>query len=249
MRIRTLLLLLLSLPFAYARSAEPVDSFLNALVQGAGENLWWVYPKEINGQTIKPPKGGYILRIKIDLNGDGLDDVFLTTDDEVMKGGESWTLYRGGAAGTLIKLSDNLWLQGALWVKTSAGVKKYSYVAPQDKDTGLEEINTFWIDSSGSCQTSEQQLTEAQSKAINGGDQALMGANGLPDENKIAQYLNIGTPVAISIQKVLVGKLYQSRTASWRALNNTFSLSQQYLDPADAADIASLESWTPPSNP
>ena len=249
MKMRILLSLVFFLSFAFAKGAEPFDSYLSALVQGAGENLWWVYPKEIDGQTITPPKGGYILRIKIDLNGDGLDEVFLTTDDEVMKGGQSWTLYRGGASGGFIKLNDNVWLNGALWVKTDAGVKKYSYVAPQDKDTGLEEIITFWIDASGNYQTSEQQLTEAQSKAINGGDQTLMGTNGLPDDNKIAQYLNLGDPVALSIQKVLVGKLYQSPTASWRAVNNTFSLSQQYLDPADAADIASLANWTPPSSP
>lgn len=248
MKMKILLLFISSVLLMHARGSEPVDSYLSALVQGAGENLWWVYPKEIGGQTITPPKGGYILRIKVDLNGDGVDEVFLTTDGEVMKDGASWTLYRG-ASGSYTKLDDNVWLRGTLWVKTDGGVKKYSYVGPQDKDTGLEEINTFWIDASGNYQTSAQQLTAAQSKAINGGDQTLLDANGLPDDNKIAQYLNLGDPVTLNIQKALVGKLYQDPNATWRAVNNTFSLSQQYLDPADAADIASLANWTPPSNP
>ena len=248
MKIRILLSLVFCFSFAFVKGAEPVDSYLAVLVQGAGDNLWWVYPKEIDGQLITPPKGGYILRIKMDLNRDGVDEVFLTTDDEVMKSGESWTLYRGSASGNFTKLTGNVWLNGAIWVKTDAGVKKYSYVAPQDKDTRLEEITTFWIDASGSFQTSSQQLTEVQSKAINGGDQTLMGSNGLPDDNKIAKYLNLGDHVSFTIQKVLVGKLYQSPVASWRAVNNTFSLAQQYLDPADAADIASLANWTPPSN-
>lgn len=246
MKIRTLLLPVLLLSLIQVRSAEPVDSYLNALIQGAGSNLWWVYPKEISGQTITPPKGGYILRIKKDLNGDGVDEVFLTTDEEIMKDGESWTLYRGSALGTYAKVSDAVWLNGALWVKADGTLTKYSYVAPQEKDTGLESISALWIDSSGNFQTSIQPLTDAQSKAINGGDQTLLGTEGLPDANKIAEYLELGSAVTLGLQKVLVGKLYQNANATWRDVNKSFSLSQQYLDPADAEDIASLANWQPP---
>ncbi len=245
MKIKLLLLSSL-LPFVHIRGSEPFDSYLHELNQEAADNMWWVFSKEINGVTVTPPKGGYLFRIKIDLNDDGVDDVFLTTDDEVTKAGESWTLYRGSTSGTYTKLNDNISLNGVLWVKTDGGVKKYSYVSPQEKDTGLESISTFWIDALGTFQTSTQRVTAAQSTAINGGDQTLLGTNGLSDANKIAQYLKIGTPVALSIQKALVGMLYQN-TATWRAVNSNFTLSQQFLDPADAADIESLASWTPPS--
>lgn len=249
MKMKKLLFLILFLPLAPVRASEPVDSYLAETVASAGDNLWWVYPQQIQGVTITPPKGGYIFRIKTDLNGDSVDDVFLTRDDAVMKDGESWTLYRSGTSGSYVKVSDDVWLNGAIWAKIDSGVKKYSYVTPQDKDTALESISTFWIDGSGNFQTSSQQLTDAQSKAINGGDQTLMGANGLPDANKIAQYLQLGSLVTLSIEKVLTGKLYQNSSATWRAVNNNFALSQQYLDPADASDIASLTSWTPPAAP
>lgn len=249
MKKKFTLLFVVSLLTANAKASEPVDSYLSALVQGAGDNLWWVYPKEIDGQIITPPKGGYIFRLLMDADGDGTNEVFLTDDGQVMRDGASWSLYRQTSSGIYLKLDENAWLPSVLWVKTDGGIKKYSYVGPQDKDSGIEEINAFWIDATGSYQTSTQQLTEAQSKAINGGDQTLMDANGLPDRNKIANYLNIGDPVTLTIQKVLVGKIYQDANATWRDVNNSCSLSQQYLDPADAAEIASLANWTPPSNP
>ena len=242
--------LLVSLVFLIqAKSAEPADSYLSALIEDAGGNLWWVYPKEIGGNVITPPKGGYIFRIVIDLDGDGIDEVFLTTDGSVMKNGASWALYRRDALEHYAKLSDDVWLRESLWVKMDDGINKYSYLVPQDRETGLETIHSFWIDASGNYHASTRQLTEAQSKAINGEDQDLLNAAGLPDEAKIAQYLTLGNSVALNIQKVLVGKLYQDANATWRAMNSHYSLSQQYLDPADAADIVSLESWTPPSNP
>lgn len=246
MKIRNLLLPVLLLFLIQARGAEPVDSYLNALIRDAGSNLWWVYPKEIGGQTITPPKGGYIYRIKKDLNGDGVDELFLTTDEEIMKDGESWVLYRGSSSGIYEKVSDAVWLNGSLWVKTEGKLKKYSYVAPPESDTDIGGISTFWIDSSGKFQTITQPLTDAQSNAIDGGDQTLLGTNSLPDPNKIAEYLQLGSSFTFSIQKVLVGKLYQNANSTWRDVNKSFSLSQQYLDPADAADIASLNNWQPP---
>ena len=248
MKIKTLLLFLLLFPFGPAKGGEPVDSYLSALVQGAGSNLWWVYPKEIEGQTITPPKGGYLLRIKVDLNADGLDEVFLTTDDDVKKDGQAWTVYRNNA-GSYAKLNNEVWLRGALWEKTDGGVRKFSYFTPQNSETTLEEITTLWFDAFGNFHTTTQQVTEVQSKAMSGGDETLLGANGLPDENKIAQYLILGSPVTLNIEKVLVGKLFQDPNMQWRGVNSGFALSQQFLDPADAADIASLANWTPPPEP
>jgi len=248
-KIRPTLLLMSTVLLLSAKGSEPVDSYLSALVEGVGENLWWVYPQEIEGHTVTPPKGGYMFRIQIDLNGDGLDEVFLTADAEIGKNGASWTLYRGDTSNHYTKLNDNVWIGNLLWVKSDDGVKKYSYLVPQDRETTIEEIHSFWIDLSGNYQTSTQQLTTAQSKAINGVDKTLLNGNDLPDDTKVAQYLGMGDPVTLNIQKVLVGKLYQNANATWRAVNNSYALSQQYLDPADAADIASLGSWVPPSNP
>ena len=95
-------------------------------------------------------------------------------------------------------------------------------------------------------QTTNQPLTDAQSKAINGGDRSLLGSNDLPDYEKIAQYLELGNSVTMSLQKVLVGMLYQNANTTWRDVNMSFSLAQQFLDPADAADVASLKLWQAP---
>jgi hypothetical protein len=228
------------------RADEPAPTYLTGLLQSVGDNLWWVYPQEIEGQTVTPPKGGYIYRYKIDMNGDGSQEVFLSNSSDVAKDGEAWTIYQSDGSGGFVKIKDDFFISNSLRVKTDGGIKKYSFLTPSAEQ---EEIITFWLDGASGFQSSTRQLTEEESKAISGGDPALLGTDGLPDDDKIAQYLNIGDPVALNIQKVLVGKLYQSPTASWRVVNNTFSLSQQYLDPADAADIASLVSWTPPSDP
>lgn len=226
---------------------QPATSYMNELIQGAGDNLWWVYPKEVEGQTFTPPKGGYIYRFKVDMNGDGINEVFLLSSLDVTKDSESWTLYRRETSGSYLKLRENISLNGSLWAKTENGVKKYSFVTPPVAETGRESIISLWLDASGNFQTSTRELTEEESKAITGGDETLLGANGLPDDAKIAQKLQLGTSVAFTVEKVLLGKLYQNPNATWRAVNNDFTLSQQYLDPADAADIASLVPWQPPS--
>ena len=240
----TLILLILS-SFSLLGD-EPATSYMNGLIQGAGDNVWWVYPKEIEGKTVTPPKGGYIFRFRIDMDSDGLDEVFLTSDGDVTKDGETWTLYRRESA-NYVELTDNLFIGRTVWEQTENGIKKYSLLTPANAETRLESIQTFWLDSSGNFQTSTRELTEEESNAIGGGDETLLGANGLPDDNKIAQKLQLGASVNLGVEKVLLGKLYQNSNATWRAINNNFTLSQQYHDPADAEDIASLAGWQPPS--
>lgn len=238
-----ILLLALSLP---AWADEPAQSFMSQLIQTRDDELWFVWPKKVEGQTLTPPKGGYIYRFKVDMNGDAIEEAFLTHSLDVAKDGELWTLYRREGAG-YVKLKEDLFIGSSLWVKTEAGIKKYSILTAANSETGRESIFTFWLDSSGNFQTSTRELTEEESKAIGGGDETLLGANDLPDDNKIAQKLQLGTSVNLAVEKVLLGKLYQNPNATWRAVNNDFTLAQQYRDPADAADIASLVGWQPPS--
>lgn len=246
MKLKMSVLLFFVVVHFSAHADEPASTFMSDLVQSAGDNLWWVYPQEIGGQTITPPKGGYLFRFKIDMKGDGVDEVFLISSLDVTKGSEPWTFYRGDTGGSYIKLSENLSLNGSLRMKSISGVKRYSFVTPPDQETGRESILSFWLDGSGSLKTSTRDLTDEESTAITGGDKALLGANGLPDDDKIAQRFQLGEAVNRALEKVLVGKLYQNPNAPWRAVSNNFALSQQYLDPADAADIASLAGWQPP---
>ena len=246
MKITITSLIAFSLMCSLVRADEPASTYLTGLIQSGGNDLWWVFPKNIAGQSVTPPKGGYIFRFTADMNADGSQEVFLSNTADVSKNGEAWTLYRGDGSGGFVKIKDDLFISNPMRVKVDSGVKKFSFVTP---DNEQESIVTFWLDATGSFQSSTRQLTEAESKAINGADPALLGANGLPDDDKIAERFQLGDALNPSFQKCLAGKLYQSPTASWRAVNNTFSLSQQYLDPADAADIASLANWTPPSSP
>lgn len=248
MKIQAIAIATLMFLAIVAEASEPYDSYVRTLIQGGGDDVWFVFPKEIEGQTITPPKGGYLFKITLDLDGDGVEEVFVTNNDQVVKSGANWTLYYRGASANYSKINSEVWLNGSLWVKSEGNIKKYSSLAPQTAKT-FESINTWWIDAAGKYQTSTRQLNQLQSTAINGGDPALLGTNGLPDENKVAQYLQIGAPIILNIQKVLLGKFYQNANTPWRPVSSTFSLAQQYLDPADAADIASLATWTPPANP
>lgn len=228
------------------RSDEPASIYLTGLIQSGGDDVWWVFPKNIAGQSVTPPKGGYIFRFTADMNADGSQEVFLSNTSDVSKNGVAWTLYRSTGSGGFTKVKDDLFISNSLHVKTDSGVRKFSFLTP---DNEQESIVTFWLDAAGIFQSSTRQLTEAESKAINGADPALLGTNGLPDDDKIAERFQLGDALNPTFQKCLAGRLYQSPTAAWRTVINTFSLSQQYLDPADATDIASLASWMPPSNP
>lgn len=216
---------------------EYIDEVAQSLLSESGSLMWYAYA------IAKSETKG--------LGGDSYYNQFLRRGDKCRdkKGSEgrpNWNNDSKEKPGGFVKIKDDFFISNSLCVKTDGSIKKYSFFTPS---ADQEEIITFCLDGAGGFQSSTRQLTEEESKAINGGGPALLGTDGLPDDDKIAQYLNIGDPVALNVQKVLAGKLYQSPIASWRAVNNTFSLSQQYLDPADAADIASLVSWTPPSDP
>ena len=246
MKIKILSISAFLLVCTLVRTEEPASAYLNGLVQSGGNDFWWVFPKKIEGQSIIPPKGGYVFRFTTDMNADGKQEVFLSNSADISKNGEVWSLYRSNDLGEYVKIKDGLFIAGPLRVKSDNGIRVFSFFTQNQEQA---EIVAFWLDAEGSFQTSTRQLTEAESEAISGTDLSLLGANGLPDEDKIADYLHLGVALSPAFQKCLAGKLCQNPTAIWRPVNNTFSLSQQYLDPADAPDIATLENWTPPANP
>jgi len=244
MKPKTILTILLCLFVSIAYGNDPAQIFMSELLQSRGANVWFV-----GDDTVPNPKGGYLYRFELDIDGDGQKEVFLATSLDVDRKGATWDVFRKNGSGDYQKIKDSFYIGSGLRIKTESGVKKYSFYVPLKAAEGGSYFGYFWLQADGNWHDETHDLTESEQAMKSGEDSTVLNANGLPDDDKIAQKLNLGSRVSIVTQKVLLAKYFQNSSTLWRNVNTEFTLSQQYLDPADAADIASLTNWTPPSNP
>ena len=230
---------------ATARAVDPITSFTQELIAKRRDEVWFVSSDE----RATHPKGGYLYRFELDLNGDGQTEVFVATSLDVTRKGELWSVLKKDAAGAYRRIKDSLFLGSDLRMKIENGIRKYSFYVPQKELEGGNYLGYFWLDASGALHDETHVLTDAEQATMDGNDPDVLGADGKPDEHKIAQKLNLGSSVPLAIKKVLLAKYSQNSAAPWRDVKADFTLSQQYKDPADAADIASVANWQPPASP
>lgn len=105
---------------------DPIAVFVQQLLQQRGNNVWFV---EDDTQPI--PKGGYLYRFDLDLNGDGEMEVFVATSLDVDRKGELWNIFKEDAVGEYQKIKDSLFLGSDLRMKVENGIRKYSFYVPQ----------------------------------------------------------------------------------------------------------------------
>jgi hypothetical protein len=227
-----------------AYSADAVSSFVTALLGSRASEVWFV-PARLNGVI---PKGGYLLKFELDVDGDGEQEVFVTTNLDVERKGETWSVFRKRDT-DYVKLTDEIFLGGDVRLNVENGVRKYSFYVPQKEQEGGNYLGCFWLDDQGVWRDEVHVLNDTEQSTIDGEDADTFGEDGKPDEEKIADKLKLGRSVEIDIKKVLLAKYIQDPSTPWRDVNRAFTLSQQYKDPADAADIAALLNWDPPSSP
>jgi hypothetical protein len=218
--------------------------FVQQLLQQRGNNVWF-----IDDDTQPIPKGGYVYRFDLDLNGDGQTEVFVATSLDVDRKGELWSIFKKDLGGEFLLIKDSFFLGSDLRVKVENGIRKYSSYVPQKETEGGSYLNYFWLDTTGVWHDETHVLTDAEQETMDGNDADTLGTDGKPDELKIAQKLNLGTPVTIAKKKVLLAKYLQNAESPWRDVKTDFTLDQQYKDPADATDIASVANWQPPASP
>lgn len=242
--ILSLTMLLLCNAVGSCLANDPVAMFAQQLLQQRGNNVWFV---EDDAQPI--PKGGYLYRFDVDLNGDGQMEVFVATSLDVDRKGELWSIFKKDAGGEYQKIRDSFFLGSDLRMKVENGIRKYSFYVPQKQTEGGSYFGYFWLDARGAWHDETHALTETKQATMDGNDADTLGTNGKPDEQKIAQKLNLGAPVTIAIKKALLAKYSQNSATPWRDIKTDFTLSQQYKDPADATDIASVANWQPPASP
>jgi len=223
---------------------DPIAVFVRQLLQQRGNNVWFV-----DDDTQPIPKGGYIYRFELDLNGDGQTEVFVATSMDVDRKGELWSIFKKDPSGEFQKIKESLFLGSDLRIADENGIRKYSFYVPLKQTEGGSYLGFFWLDATGVWHDTTHVLTDAEQGTMDGNDANTLGADGKPDELKIAQKLNLGAPVTIAIKKVLLAKYTQNSGSPWRDVKTDFTLAQQYKDPADAADIDSVANWQPPASP
>jgi hypothetical protein len=226
-------------------AADPVQTFVAELRQTRDDEVWFVPDDD----KLTKPKGAYLYRFELDLNGDGQTEVFVATSLDADRKGERWNIFKKDAGGEYQKIKDSFFIGSDLRMKVENGIRKYSFYVPQKQMEGGSYLGYFWLDATGAWHDETQGLTDAAQGTMDGNDADTLGTDGKPDALKIAQKLNLGTPVTIAMKKVLLAKYSQNSATPWRDVKKDFTLSQQYKDPADAADIASVANWQPPASP
>lgn len=227
-----------------AFASDAVSLFVTELLRVRSDEVWFV-PSRLKDEV---PKGGYLLKLDLDVNGDGENEVLVATSLDVDRKGEVWSVFKKGNPND-IQLTNELFLGGDLRMKVEGRTRKFSFYVPQKQTEGSSYFGYFWLDAGGAWHDETHTLSDTEQATMDGEDADTMGLDGKPDQQKIAQKLNLGTPVAVSIKKVLLAKYVQNPVVPWRDVKTDFTLSQQYKDPLDAADIASTSNWQPPAIP
>lgn len=223
--------------------SDPAAIFVQTLLTRRADNVWFV-----EDDPNEQPVGGYLYRFDLDVDADGEPEVFVSTSLDAGRKGETWAAFR--KRGTdWVQLTEGIFLGDEIRLKTENDVRKFSYYIPQKQSEGGSYFGYFWLDKTGMWHDETHPLDESEEATIEGRDPDTLNADGVPDDRKIADKLKLGAPLIIEIKKVLLAKYVQDPNTRWRNVNWDFTLSQQYKDPADAADIASVATWQPPAEP
>ena len=226
-------------------AGDPVADFVHELRQERNhDDVWWVE----QSLDPAPPKGGYLFRMELDMNGDGVKELFLATSRDCDRHGYRWTLYRKGADGDYHKV-DLIVFGLYPRMKVVNGIRQYSLYHPRKERDGGAYFSIYWMDEAGALHEEERVLTEDEKEIENGEDPDTQDADGNPVQAKIDAKLKMGTTLQLQVQKVTLGKYLQNKDTPWRPAILELQLDGQQHDPADAADIASLKNWTPPPPP
>jgi hypothetical protein len=222
----------------------PVSLFVKDLLQTRGDNVWFV-----EDDSSCQPQGGYIYRFDLDVEDDGSTETFVSTSLDAGRKGEMWTVFRKRVDDAYYVVKQSQFLASDLFLRDDNEGRKYSFYVPQKEVEGGPYFGYFWLDREGVWHDETHVLNDAEQATIDGEDPGIFGPDGKADDDKIADKLKLGHSVEIDIKKVLLAKYIQDPNIVWRPVNPRFSLSLQYKDPADAADMQSIQGWTPPEVP
>jgi len=224
---------------------EVTTQFVQKLSKERYGEIW------INHSTehVKIPIGGYIFRFEWDIDGDSVDEIFLlsSVDSDIHE--SAWYVYKKNTLGVYNELGDWGFRGTDMWVKVDSGIRKYSFFSTNKPQYGGDFLVTYWLDASGALKNKLRNLTESESSIVRCDDPEILGNDGKPDSAKVEAKLQIGHKTSLPIQKVLIAKYIQNPNTPWKNIKQGTLLSHQHEDPTDAADIESVQNWTPPPEP
>lgn len=207
---------------------DPVQEFAERLskdpkFQQTGWDIW---------SYEKRPEGGYLYRFTLDVVGDSEPELFIGSSVT-----NEWDVYQLVAKGEYKKINYySLWLgethQFGYRKDINTGVM--IYMTGSDDPRGAKYILTIYkFEEHGDVTSKREDFTE-QIPKDNGKPKTL---------HEVVKILDIGAVVEPSIEKILFQKYNGNPNSAWRPYNPSFRLQHQHKDPADAADIASLNTW------
>lgn len=178
------------------------------------------------------PAGGYLYRFEFDLTGDGKDELFVSSS--LSGDGQRWYVYRQIESESYEKIGD-------------VGLPISGFYIRRDPESHLASLFSFLPIDLRSALIVEQSccvsgFTEVKRSVLTGQQLETLydPAVSFVEAAKSLGF-DVGEKVSPRVSKILLGKLVTG-TGTWRPYATRLSPVEQYLDKADAKDIASVKS-------
>ncbi len=210
---------------------DAVEMFTQHMLQ-SGRDVW--FPES------GAPSGGYLLRGKIDLEGNGVDSVFLTSSLDIDRKGGFWTVYRKNNSGEYELLIESYYIGGGLRMIEQNGLRKFSFHVPQKRKDGGDFFGVFWLDKNGAWHDETRVPTEYETMLVSWENNPFKNTDGTIDQEKVSEKLGMGSYFSFPLEKILLSNYIKNPLAQWKGINRKYMLYQQHLDPDDAADIKAI---------
>ncbi|HAL92637.1 MAG TPA: hypothetical protein DCM68_06400 [Verrucomicrobia bacterium] len=225
----TLVLVILMAGVQSTTSGEPVLAILQDWATQDPHELR-DYLKRTDTQR---PLGGYLYRFRLDLTGDGQDELFAASS--LVGDGAQWYVFRENESGLYDKLGEVGLSPGPFHVKrdTETGITTLSMFARIDLRSAL--LVQYACSAKGEITKTMQRISGDQLKPFDDPDISLADA-------ATSCGFDFGETVTPQIEKVLLCKYLEEPTQTWRPYDSRYSSPLQHLDTSDTQDIESIES-------
>lgn len=177
--------------------------------------------------------GGYIIRSRMDVTGDGRDELFLTTSLATFRGNAEWKVFAVEADGTLSPYAGTLSFHGGLTWKASehGSTSLFSLIAP-DREKQLRQIQAL--------EDTTQPLLRYEFRFP-----AIIETRkevGEEEGAKLSDEHSVDFP---QIEVVLLADHLADPKTPWRAVEGWPRTQDYFAVPGDEEHIQSLSTFTP----
>lgn len=218
-----------------AAPVDPYADFAEYIVNNEGV-LW--------SSGAGQPPGGYLFRFTLDVTGDGVDELFISSSLEATGKYAMWHVYEStGTAGGRLDEDLPLWPRN-LFVRRT----EHATIVSTFQNSDINTLNLSKFEFMYRNRNSERgRLVASRSgDAFTIADLENDGWD-TSDLTELAERLGLGTKVSRPVQKVLLARWLADQNTEWTSYNEDLNPDSQHKDPSDFSSIASVANFPRPA--